>query len=174
EMSYSNNWPKKIFFFCAQPALEGGRTPIADDRKVYKLIDPRIRDRFLEKKVMYVRNYGEGVDMSWREVFQTNDRADVEEYCRRSGMQFEWKDGDRLRTRYVRQAVVTHPQTGDTIWFNHAHMFHTSSLNPSVREALLSEFKEDELPRNAMYGDGTSIETSILNEVREAYDRSAI
>jgi alpha-ketoglutarate-dependent taurine dioxygenase len=174
EMSYSHNWPEKILFYCAQPAQEGGRTPIASDRKVFQLIDPRIKEQFMRKKVMYIRNYGEGVDLSWQEAFQTTDRAVVEEYCRKAHTEFEWRGADRLRTRQVRQAVATHPKTGDVVWFNHAHMFHLSNLEPGVRASLLAEFKEDELPRNAFYGDGSPIESAVLEEIRETYNRSSV
>ncbi|HKX28617.1 MAG TPA: TauD/TfdA family dioxygenase [Blastocatellia bacterium] len=174
EMSYSHNWPTKLWFFCVQPAQQGGSTPIANDREVINLIDPKIKERFLNKGIMYVRNYGEGLDMSWQVAFQTEDRSVVEEYCRRAGTQFEWRANDRLRTRQKRQVTVTHPKTGETIWFNHAHLFHLSNLTPEVREALLSEFKEDELPRNAFYGDGSPIESSILDEIRDVYQRSAV
>jgi alpha-ketoglutarate-dependent taurine dioxygenase len=174
EMSYSHNWPTKIWFYCAQPAAEGGATPVASDREVFGLIDPAVRRRFVEKKVMYVRNYGEGLDLSWREAFQTDDRAAVEGYCRAARMTCEWREGDRLRTRAVRQVVATHPRTGETLWFNHAHMFHISNVEPEVREALLAEFREDELPRNAFYGDGSPIESSVLEEIRGVYDRAAV
>jgi alpha-ketoglutarate-dependent taurine dioxygenase len=174
EMSYSHNWPTKIWFYCEQPAASGGRTPIADDRKVLARIDPAIRRRFVEKKVMFVRNYGEGVDMTWQEAFQTDDRSQVEEYCRQARMTCEWKGRDRLRTRTIRPATVVHPRTGDTIWFNHAHMFHVSNLAPAVRAALLAEFAADELPRNAFYGDGTPIEASVLDEIRGIYDQVAV
>lgn len=174
EMSYSHNWPTKIWFFCALPAQSGGRTPIADDRRVFQKLNPKIVQRFIEKKVMYVRNYGEGVDLSWREAFQTEDRTVVMNYCRKTGMQAEWRDNDRLRTRAIRQVIATHPQTGDTVWFNHAHMFHVSNLSAAVRDALLAEFKEDELPRNAFYGDGSAIESSVLDEIRETYNATAI
>jgi len=174
EMSYSHQWPTKIWFFCLQPAQQGGRTPIANDRKVFQLIDPKIKDRFMQKKVMYVRNYGQGVDLPWPDVFQTDDQSVVEEYCRQSHIECEWREGNRLRTRQVRQVVATHPKTGDVVWFNHAHMFHVSNLEPVVRESLLAEFKEDELPRNAFYGDGSAIETSVLDEIREVYQQAAI
>jgi alpha-ketoglutarate-dependent taurine dioxygenase len=174
EMSYSHNWPTKIWFFCVQPAQRGGRTLIANDRKVFTLLDPNIKARFTQKRVMYVRNYGYGVDLPWQEVFQTTERRVVEEYCRRANTEVEWRDADRLRTRQVRQAIATHPKLGVTVWFNHAHMFHVSNLEPAVRDALLAEFREDELPRNAFYGDGSSIETSVLDEVRETYRRAAV
>jgi alpha-ketoglutarate-dependent taurine dioxygenase len=114
------------------------------------------------------------LDLSWQDVFQTTDRQLVEEYCRKSLTEFEWRDGNRLRTRQVRQAVVTHPETGDTVWFNHAHMFHVSNLEPSLRASLLAEFSEDDLPRNAYYGDGTPIEDSVLEEIREVYRAAAV
>jgi alpha-ketoglutarate-dependent taurine dioxygenase len=174
EMSYSHNWPTKIWFFCVQPAAQGGATPVADDRKVFRMLDPRIKETFMRKRVMYTRNYGEGVDLTWQEAFQTSDRAAVEEYCRQSRTDFEWKAGDRLRTRQVRQAVATHPLLGETVWFNHAHMFHVSNVEPSVRESLLAEFGEEGLPRNAYYGDGSAIETSVLDEIRGTYQEAAV
>ena len=76
--------------------------------------------------------------------------------------------------RAVRQAVATHPDTGETVWFNHAHMFHISNLQPEVRESLLALFKEDELPRNAFYGDGSRIESSVLDEIRGIYHDAAV
>lgn len=174
EMSYSHNWPKKIWFYCAQPAQERGATPIANDRKVFKLIDRAIKERFTKKKIMYVRNFGEGLDLSWQEAFQTEDRSTVEQYCRHARMSCEWRDGDRLRTRAVRQTVATHPQTNETVWFNHAHMFHVSNIDEPAREALLAHFKDDELPRNAFYGDGSPIEDSVLDEIRQVYSDAAV
>lgn len=174
EMSYSHNWPTKLFFFCDVPAESGGATPLVSDREIFDRIPEEIKREFIAKKVMYVRNYGEGVDLSWREAFQTDDRAVVEEYLRRSHTEFEWRDGDRLRTRAVRQAVATHPKTGDTVWFNHAHMFHHSNLKPEVRKALREEFADDELPRNAFYGDGSPIPDGVLETIRGVYDDAAL
>lgn len=174
EMSYSHNYPAKIWFYCSIPAATLGATPIADDRKVYELIPARIKQLFEEKKVMYVRNYGEGLDLSWQEVFQTDSRAAVEEYCRASQMLCEWRDGDKLRTKAIRNATIDHPRTGDRIWFNHAHLFHHSNIQAEVRDLLLEQYREDELPRNAMFGDGSLIETSILDEIRHIYNETSV
>ncbi len=99
EEAYAATWPRKIAFFCVRPAAQGGETPIADSRNVFARIAPDIRERFMHKQVMYVRNYGDGVDLSWENVFQTRSKADVEAFCQRAGIAFEWKDGHRLRTR---------------------------------------------------------------------------
>jgi alpha-ketoglutarate-dependent taurine dioxygenase len=174
EMSYSRNWPMKIFFFCVQAAELGGETPIADSRRVFNRIDPVVRKTFIEKKVMYVRNYGEDLDLHWPQVFQTTSRSEVEEYSRRNGIEVEWKGKDRLRTSQLCQVVASHPVTGEMAWFNQAHLFHISSLSEAVRQSFLEEFSEDDLPRNAYHADGSPIEISMLDHIRDVYQQEAI
>ena len=174
ENSYQSSWPLKIYFFCVTSPKQGGATPLADSRKVFDRIRPEIREEFARRKVMYVRNYGDSLDLDWQQVFQTIDRTEVEAFCRREGLEFEWKDRTRLRTRQICQAVASHPETGEMIWFNQAHLFHVSSLAPDVSEYLLAEIKQAELPRNAYYGDGTPIEPSFLEEIRAAYREETV
>ena len=128
----------------------------------------------MQKKVMYVRNYGHGLDLTWQQAFQTESRSEVEIYCRGAGIEFEWIDKDHLRTRQTCQAVAEHPKTGEMVWFNQAHLFHVSNLKPEIRESLLSLFKEESLPRNAYYGDGAPIEAAALDEIREIYEQEAV
>jgi alpha-ketoglutarate-dependent taurine dioxygenase len=165
----------KIWFCCLKSAQQGGETPIVDSRKIFQRLDSKIKDKFIQKKVMYVRNYSDNLDLSWENVFQTKNQLKVEDYCRSAGIELEWKDGGKhLRTRQVCQAVATHPKTGETVWFNQAHLFHVSSLNPEVRQTLLSTIKEEDLPRNVYYGDGSPIEASVLDEIREIYQQEAV
>lgn len=174
EMAYTRTWPMRIWFYCVKAADEGGMTPIADSRRIYDRLDPEIRERFAEKKVLYVRNYGGGLDLPWQNVFQTSDKAEVEEFCRKNGIEFEWKSDDRLRTRQVCQGVAKHPQTGEMVWFNQAHLFHVSNLQPEVRDRFLAEFAVEDLPRNTYYGDGSPIEIPVLDEIRRVMDEETI
>ncbi|MCA1566188.1 MAG: TauD/TfdA family dioxygenase [Acidobacteria bacterium] len=174
EQSYTRRWPMKLWFFCARAAERGGATPIADGRRVLALLDPQLREGFRRKKVMYMRNYGYGLGLSWQSAFQTDNPADVENYCRSAAINFEWRDGGRLRTRQVFETIVTHPQTGEETWFEHAAFFHVSGLPASVRAALLAEFAEEDLPSNTYYGDGSPIEDATLEAVREAYRQAAV
>ncbi len=174
ENSYQSAWPLKIFFLCRQAAQEGGATPIADCRRVLRHIDPEVRERFAKQGWMYVRNFGDGFGLSWHTVFQTTDKAKVEEHCRKSGIETEWKEGDRLRTRAVRPALVRHPKTGETLWFNHATFFHISTLEPDIRAALLADFGESELPTNTFYGDGSPIEPEVMDHLRAAYGHETV
>ncbi|WP_158102699.1 TauD/TfdA family dioxygenase [Lentzea kentuckyensis] len=173
ENSYSRTWPAKLWFYCQQAAAAGGATPLADSRKVYRRVDPEIRDQFARRGVRYVRNYGAGMDLPWQEVFQTEDRANVEKFCREADIDFRW-DGDLLRTSQVCPAVATHPATGEHVWFNQAHLFHPSALDEETREALTLLFGQDGLPRNAFFGDGGDIPVEHLDEVRAAYDAEMV
>ncbi len=174
ENSHTESWPLKLYFYCVTPAEEGGETPLADCRKIYQRLSPALRDRFAEKQIMYVRNFGEGLGFPWQKVFKTESKAEVEEYCRQNGITPEWKDGDRLRIRYIRRASGKHPRTGEMTWFNHATFFHVSTLDPAMREALLSTLKEEDLPYNTYYGDGSPIEPAVLDELHAAYAAETI
>jgi alpha-ketoglutarate-dependent taurine dioxygenase len=169
EGTYWKTWALKLYFCCAHAASTGGETPIADVRRVYERIDPAIRETFLRKQVMYVRNYNQGAGLRWQEVFQTESKAEVEEYCRRNGIDVEWRDGDRLRTRQIRPAIRTHPRTGEPVWFNHAAFFHVSTYDEDTQRALLQAFKEEDLPYNTYYGDGTPIEPEVAAKIMAAY-----
>jgi alpha-ketoglutarate-dependent taurine dioxygenase len=174
ENSYQSEWPLRIFFFCRTAPPTGGETPIADVRKVLARIDPEIRERFAQRNWMYVRNFGDGFGLSWDTVFQTTDPAEVEEHCRHKGIEAEWKEGGRLRTRAIRPALAKHPRTGEPVWFNHATFFHVSTLEAAVREPLLEEFGEQDLPANTYYGDGTPIEPEVMDHLREAYRQETV
>ena len=128
----------------------------------------------MEKQVMYVRNYGGGLDLRWQQVFQTESRAEVEGFCRRAGIAYEWNGRNGLRTRQRCQAVAAHPETGEMVWFNQAHLFHISNLESSIRTSLLEEFREEDLPRNAYHADGSPLDASMLEEIRHAYRQEAI
>jgi alpha-ketoglutarate-dependent taurine dioxygenase len=171
ENAYQRQWPMKLFFHCKQPALMGGETPLSDIAEVTRSLDPAIKEIFLRKQVMYVRNYGSGVDLPWEEVFQTSERAKVEEFCRRNDIEYRWTSDTTLQTRQVRPAMAHHPRTGELLWFNQAHLFHVSSLEQHTQDAVNKLFDEDQLPRNAYYGDGSPIESEALQHIRQVFDR---
>jgi len=174
EGTYWREWPLKIYFCCLHAPREGGATPIADVRAVFQRIPAEVRDPLVRRQVMYVRNYNDGLGLRWQEVFQAAVRHEVEATCRRNGITFEWKDGDRLRTTQVRPAVRWHPVTGEPVWFNHAAFFHISAYDPAVRDALLANFLVDELPYHTCYGDGEPIPESAIRVIREAYEAERV
>ncbi|MDF3932681.1 TauD/TfdA family dioxygenase [Pseudomonas citronellolis] len=174
EQAYTREWPLKIWFYCVQAAASGGETPIADSRAIYRDVGAAIRTRFEERGLMYVRNFGNGLDVAWEQVFNSDDREVVEAYCRAHRIDCQWKDDGELRTRQVCQATARHPFTGDLVWFNQAHLFHVSNLPAEVRESLLEIVDEEDLPRNVYYGDGSPIETSLLDDVRGVLEEAKV
>jgi alpha-ketoglutarate-dependent taurine dioxygenase len=169
EQSYNLVFTQKIYFCCILCAAQGGETPVVDCRNIFNRISPKIRERFIERRYMYVRNFREHLGLSWQTAFQTTDKSVVENYCCKNDIEFEWREEDSLRTRQVRRAVAKHPRTGEMVWFNHLTFFHVSTLDPAVRGLLLSQYAEEDLPNNTYYGDGSPIEPSILDELRAAY-----
>jgi alpha-ketoglutarate-dependent taurine dioxygenase len=173
ESSHMQRWPLKIFFYCLTPAEQGGETPFIDCRRAYRLLSPKLREQLTQKRLMYVRNYIDGLDVSWQSFFRTHDKSVVEEYCRKVGVSCEWRDGAGLRTRQIRPAVAEHPKTREMVFFNQIQLHHVSCLEPELRASLLALYGEDELPRNVYYGDGSPIENSVVQEIAEVYRQTA-
>ncbi|AXA67771.1 TauD/TfdA family dioxygenase [Pseudomonas oryzihabitans] len=174
EQAYTREWPLRIWFYSLVAAARGGETPIADSRAVYARMGTAIRERFEARGLLYTRNFGNGLDVPWEQVFNTSDRQVVEAYCRARGIDCLWKDDGELRTRQRCQATARHPRTREAVWFNQAHLFHVSNLPPEVRESLLEIVDEEDLPRNVYYGDGSRIEVDLLDEVRGVLEEEKV
>lgn len=174
EQSYTCQWPEWIWFHCMKPSATGGETPIADSRQVFERIPNAIREEFLSKELLYVRNYSEALDLPWQQVFSTKDRGQVERYCNDHGIEWEWKPDGELRTQQRCQAAVKHPQTDEWVWFNQAHLFHISAVEPTLRATLADAVGEDGLPRNVYFGDGSPIPDATLDQIRAVYAETAI
>jgi len=174
ESSHMHRWPQKQFFFCLQAAQEGGQTPIVDGRLMFKGLRTDLRERLREKQLMYVRNFVPGVDVSWQDFFRTSDKAEVEALCAKNGMDWQWLEKGGLRTKQVCPAIIEHPDTGESVFFNQIQLHHVSCLEPAVRDSLLSMLGIDSLPRNVYYGDGTPLEDEVVEEIGLLYERTAV
>ena len=173
ENAYARNWPGRIGFLCLHPSEVGGETPISDSRKIKDMLPSEIVSKFRERGVMYVRNYGD-VDIPWETVFQTDDKKDVEAYCRANDIEFEWLEDNKLRTKQINPALVIHPDTKEEVWFNQAHLFHVSNLKDDLRVKLVEMLGEEHLPRNAYYGDGRDIDEEVLKLISKSYQENTI
>ncbi|MET3878894.1 TauD/TfdA family dioxygenase [Chitinophaga sp. OAE865] len=172
EHAYSDFWPKKLYFYCVQPSETGGQTPVCDSAEVFKRIPAAVRDLFGSKGgIMYVRNFSDEIDISWKEFFGTDNRNEVETYCQKRKMNFAWLEDNRLRISQQAQVTITDSHSGSKIWFNQAHLFHYSNLDKEVAHYLVETYGKDNLPRNAFFADGSEINAADLDAVREAYDQ---
>ncbi|MEU4685787.1 TauD/TfdA family dioxygenase [Streptomyces xinghaiensis] len=169
ENAYARSYPHWLFFAALETATTGGETPLADSRALVRHLPRELVDRFRDKGVRYSRTYREGMGLTWQEAFQTRDPREVERYCGAHGIDVEWT-ADGLRTRQHGPALVADPRSGEESWFNQAHLFHSSNLPPDVRESLAELYAEEDMPRAAHYGDGTTIPDEEMDLVRAAYD----
>lgn len=70
--------------------------------------------------------------------------------------------------------MLTHPRTGEAVFFNQLALHHPSCLDPDTRQSLEALYGEAGLPRNVYWGDGSVIPDEVVTEVREVMDREAL
>lgn len=174
ENSYQARWPLTLFFYCITPPQTLGATPLADVRRVHDLIDPAVREEFVRRRWLLVRNFHADFGTGWQHVFDTDDRAEVEAYAAANRIELEWVGKDGLRTRAVRDAVHHRPGSTTPRWFNHATFFHISGLAKDLQEGLLELFGPEGLPSNTYYGDGGEIPADVLDHLRDAYRTATV
>ncbi|MEM0578418.1 TauD/TfdA family dioxygenase [Flavobacterium polysaccharolyticum] len=170
ESSYAPSHPSNIVFCCIDPADKQGETPIADNKKVLEYLSEKTKTKFFEKGVKYVRNLNEGCGLSWTEVFQTEDKTEVEATCKEQRISYEWKSDTNLVLTWNKKAIWEHPATGDQVWFNHAYFFNKHALEASFFELVT----DDHLPNNTFYGDGSEISKEEIEEIRVAYQKATV
>ncbi|MEQ9308051.1 MAG: TauD/TfdA family dioxygenase [Balneolaceae bacterium] len=170
ENSYSRDYPGIISFYCMKPARTGGATPIADERKLLSSLREKTVSRFREKGIMYERNILPDIGLNWQTVYQTGDRMKVNEILKRDEVNFKWVTGDHLRIKWTLPAFQHHPITMTEMWFNHAYFYHKSLYDPE----LLEYFENYDIPFATLYGDGTTIEDSVIQEIKDFYSNNTI
>ena len=174
ESSHLSRWPRRQFFFCELASKSGGATPIVDCREMLRQLPAQLVDTFERKQLMYVRTFTRGLDVPWREFFDTDDRRAVESRCDAAGVQYEWLPNDELQTRAVCPAVIVHPLTGERSFFNQVQLHHIACLAPDLRMDLLDTVGLERMPRHAYFGDGSAISDHDIALIGEAYERCAV
>jgi hypothetical protein len=169
EMSYSDDWPNYIVFYCNTAPFAGGETPIADNRRVWELLDPRTKKKFIEKGVLYVRQVGGLLGgITWQELFKTKDKSLVEADCGKHNIKFEWIGKDVLKMKWILPATKIHPITLQTSWFNHVFFFNAIMLNKDI----LGTLDPTDMPFISYYGDGSVIDEVDLIDIGDAFEKT--
>jgi hypothetical protein len=167
EMSYMRSWPRLIAFHAIAIADEGGETSICrlDDvsSDLAGLLKP-----FSELGVTYRRRFHKRADVPWQQAFQTDDRAEVERFCASFGIDAQWMPGDGLVTTHKAQGTIA-AESSANVYFNQAHIFHPSALDPAIRQMLERAYGKDGLPRSASFGDGSPIGDDDITQIRSAF-----
>jgi alpha-ketoglutarate-dependent taurine dioxygenase len=149
EMSFLPH-PRRLFFYCHVAPETHGETPICDFRKVYKQLEPEVREAFASKGVKTIRNYDSPEQSSkfnlWQlkrydELFGTTDREKIATVCREHETEPEWLSNGKLRLINKQRAFIQHPVTNETVWFNHTQVFHRDAASFEFNKILKRQKK---------------------------------
>jgi alpha-ketoglutarate-dependent taurine dioxygenase len=174
ELSYSEIFPRHLYFFCETQPQRGGETILGDSRRILRNISPKTAGLFKQKRIRYDRNLSgnKGDGYSWQEAFETDSRDKVEEICNAIGASFRWNPDGGLSVSQTGPATRKHPETNEEVWFNQAHGFHPSALDASAQNALLSHGTSPRL--DACFADGSPINFEMLGSIRDVLHKETV
>lgn len=171
EMSYHNEPPRYLGFYCEVPSESGGLTPINDLRSMSaeaRRRFPAVMDRFIATGVLFVRNFNKYNYKSWQICWEATTREEAEAKLRRSDTEWEWLADDWLRTSQRRPAVLRDPVGGGEILYPSLNIFHRTFVNYiSGPQGVPIAPDESQQSMVAYYGDGERIPEEFLTWVRE-------
>ena len=188
ELSFVKNYPKHIYFYCAIPPEKAGETIIADARSVLTTMKKEDKDRFVKEGIKYVScYYGKSIVMDllnkyqrshkpWKDVFETEDRKEVESKCKETDFAYKWHN-DWIQISQTRPATLIHPETGEEVWFNQAHLY---DFNPKLLglwrylAAKAFYFRPHTRLHEVAFANNTPIPRKDLYTVMETLDTNTI
>jgi alpha-ketoglutarate-dependent taurine dioxygenase len=174
ENSYTLTFPGLLMFACLDAPAEGGATPVADTRAVLAALPGELVAKMRRVGWLLNRSYSEHISTSWQTAFSATSRAEVDAYCAENLVAPTWMADGHLRTTQLRPGIITHPMTGEEVWFNHMAFWNEWSLDEDLRDALVDELGHDDLPFNTAFGDGTVLTRDELDTINAAYDAATV
>lgn len=186
ELSFVKNYPSHIYFYCETPSEIGGETILGDTRQIFKEIDSNIKEKFIEKKLKYIsryyyknafwNNFIKG-HKTWINVFETEDKKDVEKKCIENEFGFKWNRNDWLEITQTRPAAISHPTTKENVWFNQVHLydFNPKLLGPfSYLGAKIVYMRNYTKLHDIFYADDSKIARKDIYHIHDVLDANTI
>ena len=187
EMSYLPNHPRMLGFFCHVPAATGGATVIADMRRVTAAIPPALLEKLATLGVRYTRNLL-GPDATdgrtdpvfghnnWVANFGTDDQAEVEAACRERKLRRRWRDDGSLDLINEQPALISHPVTGEMLFFNQGHVqiARRQAYGDSAYAHMIAVYGDLPKAFDASFGDGTPLSDAELDAIYSALHAATV
>ncbi|XP_078682137.1 dapdiamide synthesis protein DdaC-like isoform X2 [Branchiostoma floridae x Branchiostoma belcheri] len=172
EMAYTHPYPEKILFFCLEPAQPGcgGESVMADVRQILRKLDPSVVAKFRSLGIRYHRHMPESSEAfhgynTWKSIFRTDSRDDVERYMTSRGMTWCWGDDGALTWWYTRPAMTLYK--GEWLWFNQANVLNADYFTSHPEYSSDRPAPAHLSPFHTYYGDGSDIEPEVLQHIRD-------
>ncbi|MFL1486306.1 TauD/TfdA family dioxygenase [Marinobacter sp. LN3S78] len=187
EMAYQPHYPDIVCFFCEQPARKGGETTLCDSREVAKNLGEESAAVLKEKGIRYVRTFQDRrlfretikavnpvyVHLTWQDAFGTETPDEVEAWCQKESIGYEWRPNGDLALITNLPAFVEHPLTGEICFCNQIHSQHFNRRNFGSLVYGFRKWKyrsEADMPNQAYLGDGSRIPESVVTEIMDLTD----
>jgi Taurine catabolism dioxygenase TauD, TfdA family len=106
EMAQTPMYPSRLFFFCEQPAAEGGATPLCRSDILWERLaerQPRFAGDCEAKGLKYTNvmpsenDPASGMGRGWQSTLRAKTPAEAEDRLRGLGYSWEWLPGSELR-----------------------------------------------------------------------------
>ena len=127
EMAQTPIYPSRLFFFCEQPAEQGGATPLCRSDVLFeRLLDelPEFVADCESKGLLYTNimpaenDPTSGMGRSWQSTFRAETREDAEQRLQRLGYSWEWLPDCCLRSTTPVLPAVLEVEPGRKTFFN--------------------------------------------------------
>ncbi len=190
ELSCTDKPPQFFCLFCQiAPQAGTGQTLLGRTRDVTDEIakHEHLWSTYDGKSLKYIsRHPSEGsfftsvnpAHKPWQEVFETNDRAEVEAICQEKGFTWRWL-GDWIEITRIAPATLGPDGHLDfPYWFNQAHLYHP---NPRKHGGYLNDFMYNLLyihpetrPYDIEFTTGEELDEELVYQVYDILDQKTI
>lgn len=174
EMAYLPDYPRKVFFFCAAAADEGGEVPINDIRLSAAQIPDEVLAEFERRRIGYHRylpRMSTPTQIGWQDTFGLDDPDAIDALMRAKGHTHRWHDDGGLGYSYVHDAFRPDPATGAPLWFNQVTELHCSYWRHHPH--FPSDSDDARYPATTTYGDGEPIDPALVTALRATLWRTS-
>lgn len=172
EMSYSVNYPKIFTMSCFKKALWGGETAICDNREIFPELDQSFVEKCERKRIRYWHYLPDGESKDEGKTYQTwQMHTEVEDYMKRNEYEWEW-EGRNLFYWNNLVPFISHPRSGERLWFNQIIACHSSFFDTNFEGMKLADRRK--YPYHSTYGDGEEIEDALIDDYRRVTWEKAV
>lgn len=197
EKTHSQHYPDYISFYSKCAAISGGQTPLTDNLAVWANLDEKLKDKFENQDILYkwhffgfnslsyqfFRRFIKAIDAhSWMRHFKTLKPAKVEQILAKEGFDYSWHTpAGNLSATAILPATRVHPQTQQTLWFNHvSHMNNHSHFYRDIIDKfykplsrlLLRQLRY--LTCTAFWQDGRPFSKQEVDHIHQAINRATV